>query len=577
MATISPIPTGAFGGTQGSTKTINPVPAGAFQTVNQSVEQPAQQSASTQPSWEMQNMPSTMKSLNELQTNPLSLQPAPQPTGALGYLKQAFAPTVAIAKNIKNSFVSAYQSLKETKALDVPNPDNAKLFGSFLSTAAKTVGAAISPITAVFQVANDIPVVGTASRLLSLPFNAIGDVTPELVGAAVDKIPNEIMSPHAKEVVKPGLQEIITLAAQLAAGKAVDLAGEKGAELIKEYGAQDASTIIGKAKELAQRETAKAPTESPTEQKTITPVPKEAFSQEAKTPETSNTEGVQPGEWQKYFTDKTTNPRLDKMVEEKAPNVKYQMMSPDDYLKEIDKSGKPLSQVEPLRVEKSKARMLNQGDHALPYLDYSGETFDQEGIHRMTAAKELGVKEVPVLTVDEPTGKVSGVARSIEAKAVEAKLTEKFKDLAEYNPSTIKEQARIFNDVVDNQGVDALREMIRGDRPLADGQKSFPFVVAAEEYLKSHPDADMAYELANSPHVTAASEAGSQLGLGQNREQDSATARLAEVRQAREARSENRTSPETRKAARSVREQTEKVNLPKEDLAWDKFLNEITC
>jgi len=102
-------------------------------------------------------------------------------------------------------------------------------------------------------------------------------------------------------------------------------------------------------------------------------------------------------------------------------------------------------------------------------------------------------------------------------------------------------------------------------------------IVATEEYLKKNPNVDLAYELANSPLVTEVSESASELGLMQNREQDSATARLQELKKFREKKAERGTKKTKGDVIKKIKQETAKTNLSKEDLTWNKFLNEIVC
>jgi hypothetical protein len=171
--------------------------------------------------------------------------------------------------------------------------------------------------------------------------------------------------------------------------------------------------------------------------------------------------------------------------------------------------------------------------------------------------------------------KTSGVAKSIEAKAIEAKLTKGFKDLAQYDSSNIKEQASLSADLI-NSGIDNARAVLRGDKPLPEGLRGSSFVLSMEEYLKKNPNAEMYAELANSPLVSGISQAGSELGLIQNRIQDTATQKLMDIRKAREAKIED--LPKKRSAAnKSLKEELKKSNLTKEELSFDKFLESITC
>ncbi len=174
----------------------------------------------------------------------------------------------------------------------------------------------------------------------------------------------------------------------------------------------------------------------------------------------------------------------------------------------------------------------------------------------------------------------SGIAKSIEAKAVEDGLTKNFDKVAGYEGSTIKEQAKIFIDTV-GKSLDETRQIIRGEKPLPDKAKGFPFIVAMEDYIKRNPElnknGELSYELANSPLTSAASEAASELGLGQNREHDSFTARTREIQKAREAKVKDVATKKT-SFRKQVKAETDKINLSEADLGKiEKFVDSIIC
>lgn len=174
--------------------------------------------------------------------------------------------------------------------------------------------------------------------------------------------------------------------------------------------------------------------------------------------------------------------------------------------------------------------------------------------------------------------KPSGIAKSIESKAIEEGLISKGLDkLASYDSSTIKEQAEIFSRTVNEKGIDEVRAIIRGEKPLPEGAKGFPFIVATEKYLETNPNPEMINELANSPLTSSASEAASELGLGQNRGQDAFTAKVTEIKKAREEKVGKDVKAKKKKIIKDLKEETEKINLSKEDLSWDKFIEGITC
>lgn len=189
------------------------------------------------------------------------------------------------------------------------------------------------------------------------------------------------------------------------------------------------------------------------------------------------------------------------------------------------------------------------------------------------AEKTMSAQPKNEVSLPKETNKTSGLAKSIEAKAVEAKLTKGFGDLAEYQGTTLKEQAALTSDLI-SQDLSKAREIVRGEAELPGKMRGSALVVAMEEYLKIHPSADMAYELANSPLVSKASQAGSEIAMLQNREQDSATAKLQELRKAKEDAVDQKSVKEARRSAKT---ETEKVNLPKEELKWDNFLEKIKC
>jgi len=171
---------------------------------------------------------------------------------------------------------------------------------------------------------------------------------------------------------------------------------------------------------------------------------------------------------------------------------------------------------------------------------------------------------------------VSKIGKSIEAKAVEAKLTTGFDKVAGYDPITIKDQADKAAALV-NDNIDTARAVIRGDKPLPDGLRGTALVTAMEEHIKANPNPEMAYELANSPLVSESSAAAQEMRLMAEREPDSATAKIQEIKR-NLLQSSNRTPKQRAARARSAVDATEKINLsPKEIASLDHFLAEIAC
>jgi hypothetical protein len=183
----------------------------------------------------------------------------------------------------------------------------------------------------------------------------------------------------------------------------------------------------------------------------------------------------------------------------------------------------------------------------------------------------------PPLKITEPMpeGKPSKIAKSIEAKAVEAKLTTGFSDLAEYTPIIIAEQAQKATNLI-NSDLTQARRIIRGEEELSGGLRGTSLITAMEEYILKHPDADLAYELANSPIVSGTSAAAQELRLAAERTPDSVTAKLQEIRRVREAKIPALKLKKTI-ATKNLKASVEKINLSKEELSWNRFLDKITC
>lgn len=170
--------------------------------------------------------------------------------------------------------------------------------------------------------------------------------------------------------------------------------------------------------------------------------------------------------------------------------------------------------------------------------------------------------------------KTSGIAKSINAKAIEQGLTSKgFDDLAEFNGTTFKEQAELVSKLDSEQA----KAIVRGEQPLPPEIRSAALISAMEDLAKQTGDVALMQDLANSPLATKISESASELSLARMREQDSATMKLQEIKKARQSRMEKTKSKELQKTAKDAKVETEKVNLSPEEQSWDKFLTEIQC
>lgn len=163
----------------------------------------------------------------------------------------------------------------------------------------------------------------------------------------------------------------------------------------------------------------------------------------------------------------------------------------------------------------------------------------------------------------------SKIAKSIETKAKDQGVT--IDKLAQYRPTTFEEQEKLAKKEVSN--IENARAMIRGEVPLPENLEGVALIAEMEKYLKTQPDEEITHELANSPLITETSEQGRGLSVARMREQDSFASKISELRSKKLQMSKEIAKDVPRKA----KEEMNKINLSKEDLNLDKFLDEIKC
>ncbi len=235
------------------------------------------------------NFSGTLQSLVDLENNPLNLPTA-----------ETKNPFVAAWDSLKTSVENGAEKVAEYLIARTPSEKVGKLAGAVSGIA----GSFFSPITALFEGANQVPVLGSVSKLISLPFQAAGEGGANIGGAVVDALP---VSQQVKDNLKPGIQEIFSLAGQLALGRVGDvvfkatLPSERAAakirteivsenpnvkakleaiptnkinQLVETHGVTDAKTIIKEAIRFAEEKTGGQTTPS-----MITETPKTKLSQ----------------------------------------------------------------------------------------------------------------------------------------------------------------------------------------------------------------------------------------------------------------------------------------------------------
>ncbi len=181
------------------------------------------------------------------------------------------------------------------------------------------------------------------------------------------------------------------------------------------------------------------------------------------------------------------------------------------------------------------------------------------------------------ITVEESTPRgTSKIAKSVNQKSIEASLTKGFSELAGYGKITIKDQSERASSFIESNLEDA-KKVLTGELDLPKGLKGTALIKGFEDYLKKNSDTELAYKLANSPLITGTSEAAQELRLAAERDPDSATSKIQEIKKTREEKLNKPKRDRIKKDVQKIKEASKEINLTKEDLAWDSFLDSITC
>jgi hypothetical protein len=193
----------------------------------------------------LEEYPGTTQTLAELQIDPASLKADPH-----NAIMDAW-------NNIKGSVMQEGQNINDLFSSLSSEKTPAERIGAGLKTVAGAAGIVFSPITALFSAANDIPVLGSVSKLISLPFQFMGESGANTAKLVVSKLP---IPQDAKDKISPGVEQIFALAGQLALGKiSADMLPEKKAALETKFGPEDAKTIVDTAQKMAEQKATVAP------------------------------------------------------------------------------------------------------------------------------------------------------------------------------------------------------------------------------------------------------------------------------------------------------------------------------
>ena len=165
--------------------------------------------------------------------------------------------------------------------------------------------------------------------------------------------------------------------------------------------------------------------------------------------------------------------------------------------------------------------------------------------------------------------KASGLARDIEAKAIENDLIQHSKGLATYEARTIKDQAEKIANIIDKTPED-IGPILRSEKMVPDGVSPSYFVQAMDRYATRTGNSEILQDLMSSRLTGEGSQHASELRMLGERDQSSAMKALKEIEVSRAPKAEKM----VKQATKQVRVEKAKLNNPK---VWSDFVKQITC
>lgn len=207
-----------------------------------------------------------------------------------------------------------------------------------------------------------------------------------------------------------------------------------------------------------------------------------------------------------------------------------------------------------------------------------GTTIPQQASNDIVPPKaESAAKTAVIASEPAITEKTSGIAASIEAKAVERGLLDKgYADLAGYDSSTIKAQSEIGA----KYHIDQIKKIATGEEALPNEMKPGTALSIAEDYAMKTKDGFLMLQLAKSPLAKQISDAASEVSLSRMRDADAATSKIQEITKLKEKGAEKKLlgqKPEKVKdnIKKNMQDKIAKSKPNKYDLM--KLLDSIVC
>lgn len=172
----------------------------------------------------------------------------------------------------------------------------------------------------------------------------------------------------------------------------------------------------------------------------------------------------------------------------------------------------------------------------------------------------------------KPAKSAVDVNKVIAEKGFEALPDE---ELAKYNPITKADTISKIDTLLKADESSAI-EMAKGNMPIPNDIQAQVLFNTVEKLAEQKGDIQTLMDLAKSPLAEQRSLSAQNLGASAwNKIKDTIVEKIQEVKKARESKITDVKMKE--KVSKSLKEETQKINLSKEELSWDRFLSKIEC
>lgn len=194
---------------------------------------------------------------------------------------------------------------------------------------------------------------------------------------------------------------------------------------------------------------------------------------------------------------------------------------------------------------------------------------------RLSESAKVDGKPVEVV---EARGKPSKVGLSIEARAIEKKLTEGFGGTAEFDTITLQGQEGLFYNLMKSKP-ESVSRMIRGEEPVPSNLRAASIIHYGEKYALENNNVQLLRDLAKSPLASEISISAQEMRIARERYGDSPVKLIQDIQKVRETRVEKSTKKQIKQVKeghiKEMKSYIEKSASKRP--TWEQFINEIKC